>query len=241
MFSTGRPSTSVGPVQPFGVRRTIIGQRGLPAALPPPAPRAIPSSASSSAGREALVHLQRILAVEATGDEDRPVAVALEQRDEAPARGCARARSGSRSCSRSGAGSAAPRRRSRGSRNLFECQLVASGPVSASPSPTTHATSRLGVVERGAVRVGERVAELPALVDRARRLRRRVARDPAGERELPEQRPQAGLVARRCGSRSRCTCLRDRRSRRPPGPPWPGPEMKIASRSRARISRFRWA
>jgi hypothetical protein len=32
-----------------------------------------------------------------------------------------------------------------GFRNLFECQLVASGPVSASPSPTTHATTRSGL------------------------------------------------------------------------------------------------
>jgi len=29
--------------------------------------------------------------------------------------------------------------------NLFECQLVASGPVSASPSPTTAATIRSGL------------------------------------------------------------------------------------------------
>ena len=28
------PSTSFGPVQPFGVRRTIIGQRGRPATPP---------------------------------------------------------------------------------------------------------------------------------------------------------------------------------------------------------------
>jgi hypothetical protein len=32
--SAGRPSTSFGPVQPFGVRSTIIGQRGRAAALP---------------------------------------------------------------------------------------------------------------------------------------------------------------------------------------------------------------
>ena len=49
------------------------------------------------------------------------------------------------------------------------------------------ADEQVGVVERGAVGVGERVAELAALVDRAGRLRRDVARDPAGERELAEQ------------------------------------------------------
>ena len=32
-----------------------------------------------------------------------------------------------------------------GSRNLLECQEVASGPVSASPSPTTQATTRSGL------------------------------------------------------------------------------------------------
>ena len=43
------------------------------------------------------------------------------------------------------------------------------------------------VVERGAVRVRQRVAELAALVDRARRLRRDVAGHAAGEGELAEQ------------------------------------------------------
>ena len=47
------------------------------------------------------------------------------------------------------------------------------------------------VVERGAVGVRERVAELAALVDRARRLRSDVRRDAAGEGELPEQPPHA--------------------------------------------------
>ena len=32
-----------------------------------------------------------------------------------------------------------------GFRNLLECQAVAKGPVSASPSPTTQATIRLGL------------------------------------------------------------------------------------------------
>src|SRR3974377_493506 len=40
-------------------------------------------------------------------------------------------------------GSTAPSRI--GLRNLFECQAVASGPVSASPSPTTQATMRSGL------------------------------------------------------------------------------------------------
>ena len=57
------------------------------------------------------------------------------------------------------------------------------------------ADEQVGVVERGAVGVRERVAELAALVDRAGRLGRDVRRDAARERELPEQLAQALLVA----------------------------------------------
>jgi len=52
-----------------------------------------------------------------------------------------------------------------------------------------------GVVEDGAVGVRQRVAELAALVDRTGCLRGDVAGDPAGERELAEQRLQVGRVA----------------------------------------------
>ena len=51
------------------------------------------------------------------------------------------------------------------------------------------------VVEHRSIRVQQRVAELAALVDRAGRLGRDVARDPARERELAEQPPQPLLVA----------------------------------------------
>ena len=53
---------------------------------------------------------------------------------------------------------------------------------------------QLGVVEGRPERVGERVAELAAFVDRAGRLRRGVAGDAARERELPEEPPQPFLV-----------------------------------------------
>ncbi len=53
---------------------------------------------------------------------------------------------------------------------------------------------QIGVVEGGAVGVGEGVAQLAALVDGARRLRGDVARDATGERELLEQPQQAVLV-----------------------------------------------
>src|SRR3546814_9764754 len=51
------------------------------------------------------------------------------------------------------------------------------------------------VVERRSEGVGQRVAELSALVDRTRHLRRDVARDAAGEGELPEQLGHAPPVA----------------------------------------------
>ena len=58
------------------------------------------------------------------------------------------------------------------------------------------ADEQVGVVERRSVGVDQRVAQLAALVDRARRLGRDVARDAAGEGELPEQPAQALLVGR---------------------------------------------
>ena len=73
-------------------------------------------------------------------------------------------------------------------RNLFECQAVASGPVSASPSPMTHAAMSSGVVEHRAERVAQRVAQLAAFVNASGRFGRDVARNAAWKRELAEQR-----------------------------------------------------
>ena len=78
-----------------------------------------------------------------------------------------------------------------------------------------------GVVEGGAVRVRHRVAELAALVDGARRLRRDVTRHAAGEGELAEQRLHAAPCPAARSGRCRCSCLparcwrapRDRRGR----------------------------
>src|SRR5215475_8808783 len=53
---------------------------------------------------------------------------------------------------------------------------------------------QVGVVVGGAVRVRDRVSKLPALMDRAWRLRGDVARDTAGERELGEEPLHALLV-----------------------------------------------
>ena len=63
MPSTGLPSTSFGPVQPFGVRSTIIGQRGrLASPAPERAVRWIVGDLVErpvERGRERLVHLRR--------------------------------------------------------------------------------------------------------------------------------------------------------------------------------------
>src|SRR5262249_12896343 len=55
---------------------------------------------------------------------------------------------------------------------------------------------QIGVVERRSVGVRDGIAELAAFVYRTWRLRRRVARDAAGERELGEQALHALFVAR---------------------------------------------
>ena len=49
------------------------------------------------------------------------------------------------------------------------------------------ADQQVGVVEGGAERVHQRVAELAAFMDRSGRLGRDMARNSAGERELAEQ------------------------------------------------------
>ena len=96
-------------------------------------------------GGEALVHQRRIPHRRSRPRRGSGPSRSPRRAPGARARGSARAPSGSRSSSRSDAGSAERHRRVRGLRNLFECQLAASGPVSASPSPTTQATSRSGL------------------------------------------------------------------------------------------------
>ena len=76
-----------------------------------------------------------------------------------------------------------------GFRKLTPFQEPSSGPVSASPSPTTATASEIGVVEDGAERVREHVAELSPFVDRPGRRRAHVARYAAGRRELAKESP----------------------------------------------------
>ena len=106
------PSTIAGPVQPFGVASTIIGQRGRDVL------RRL-ARALSGCSRISATTRSSVVAISAcidrgivALDEVRLPAVAAQQLLAAPRAGCAPAPSGWRSCSRSDAGSAAPRRRS---------------------------------------------------------------------------------------------------------------------------------
>ena len=64
-------------------------------------------------------------------------------------------------------------------RNLFECQLVASGSGFRLAVADDAGDDQVGVVERRA-EACDSDSQLAALVDGARRLRRDVARDPPG-------------------------------------------------------------
>src|SRR5207248_6505311 len=58
---------------------------------------------------------------------------------------------------------------------------------------------QLRVIESSPIRMDQRVTELAALVDRARRLGRVVTRDSARKRKLPEQLAYPGLIQRHLG------------------------------------------
>ena len=68
--------------------------------------------------------------------------------------------------------------------NLLECQLVGLAVAD------DREDQQIGVIERGAVGVGEGVAELATLVNRAGGLRGHVAGNTAREGELAEQAAQ---------------------------------------------------
>ncbi len=136
--------------------------------------------------REATVDLERVLVVEAAGEDERLVPVTAHQRLELVV--------------------ADPGKHSR-VRDLVPVQvqdrqhhpvLLGIEELVGVPGGGQRPGLRLavadhgecdlvGAVEHGAVGVGEGVAELPALVDRAGRLRGDVRGDPAGEGELREQ------------------------------------------------------
>ena len=132
------------------------------------------------------MHVRRILPVEATGDEQRLPAVALEQSHELALRDPGK---------------------DRRARDLVAVQVQdrEHGAVGARIEELVRMPARrqrtglrlpvaddadddqVGIVEGRAERVDERIAELAAFMDRAGRLRGRVARDAARKRELAEQ------------------------------------------------------
>ncbi len=135
---------------------------------------------------EALVHGAGLLAVESARDEKRFPAVATEQVEKLVLRD--------------------PREHGR-VRDLVPVQVQdrKDGPVDARIEELVRVPARgewpglglsvaddacheeVGVVERRPEGVRQRIAELTALVDRAGSLRRRMARDPAGKRELAKE------------------------------------------------------
>ena len=143
----GVPSTSCGPVQPFGVRSTIAGQRGVPRAV----------RRRRCGRRRWIARISRVGAVERGGEVamhlrgSSPatirgrVAVAAQQREERRPRASRPSTVGPAIlCSlRCRIGSTAPS--CAGSRKRIPFHEPSSGAVSASPSPMTQATSRSGL------------------------------------------------------------------------------------------------
>ena len=197
MSSTCWPSTSRGPVQPLGVRRISIGHAGRsvsPVLARAPLDLGDAVERRVERGRERLVHGLGLVArhdhrVPAVAAEEREqlvlrdpreqrrvrdlVAVEVEDRQDRPVR--------------------------RRVQELVRVPARRERPRLGLAVADDARDEQVGVVERRAERVRERVAELAALVDRARRLRRDVARDPAGERELAEEPAHAVLVLRDLG------------------------------------------
>ena len=211
------PSTSRGPVQPFGVCSTSIGQRGRCVKAVAARVRLDLANARRRCGR-ACCAIARCVAswLACVVDVERLVAVAAEQLRQLFARNA---------------------RQHRRARDLVAVEMqdrqhraiarriekLVRVPAGRERSGLRFAVAddagddQIRIVERGAVRVRQRVAELAAFVDRARRFRRDVAGNAAGKRELLEQPPQpVRCLPTRSGS-TRCTCLRDKCSRPAPG------------------------
>ena len=164
--STGSPSTVFGPVQPFGVRKTIIGHRGRL--------RLYLSLAGPGAGwaRSRSTTVSRVAAIRrctsrvvAGYTSSRLVPVALEQGSQLSVRDPGQ---------HGGVGDLVPvqvQDRQHGTiagrvQELVSVPAVASGPVSASPSPDQQ-TSRPGLSKAAPKACDQRVAEFAALMERA--------------------------------------------------------------------------
>ena len=157
--------------------------------------RAMSSSAASSAAARPFMDDHGLLALEAAGNEERPVAVPLEEGDELALRDAREAPSDSRSCSRSGGGSAAPRRPSSDSGT---CSSASWRPEARSRPHRRRRRRRQegsGCRTRPRTRASAR-SRVPHPRGSSPESRRDVTGDAARKRELPEELPQTLLVAR---------------------------------------------
>ena len=183
------PVDLLGPVQPFGVRRTIIGQRGRST---PPRARLARISASTVVERRGHPSMQpprarrrRRSTAHGRSREERAQLVLRNAREDGRIRDLV-------------AVEMQDRQDDAVALWVEELVRVPAGrerPGLGFSVADDAADEQVGVVERSAIGMHERIAELAALVDRARSLRRDVARDAAGEGELPKEPPKAFLVA----------------------------------------------
>jgi len=140
----GKAVDLFGAVQPFGVRRTIIGQR---ARVLSPSTRARDCSARislstwSSVAASVLVNERGSSPADEIRLQPQPTSRSVSSRSEMRSEHC---RVGDLVAVQVQDGSTAPIA-DRVRETCSNCQLVASGPVSASPSPITHATTRSGL------------------------------------------------------------------------------------------------
>ena len=193
------PSTSFGPVQPLGVRSTIMGQRGRVCDCAAAAGRApssgcagSPASASSRAAARAW-WTSAAVPGRRPFHEERVIPVAAQQTPQLLAADAGQHR---------GVGDLVAvqvqdgQHRPVGGRIQELVGVPGSGQGPGLRLPVAHHAGhdQVRVVEGRPEGVGQGVAQLPALVDGARGLGRHVAGDPSGKGELLEQPLQPRLV-----------------------------------------------
>ena len=221
-------STNFGPVQPFGVRKTIIGQRGRCTRLFRvawrPRWRYLDLTRDLRQDRierpgEGLMHQRRIVAL----DEMRIVAVAAQELGQLLA-------ADPRQHRRIGdleAVEVKDREHRAVARRVKKLVGVPAGGQGAGfRFAIAHdaGDDQVRIVERGAISVQQRIPQFTAFVDGARRFRRYVAGDPVGPGELARKQPLqfgSGCASRWPGN-ARCTSPRDRLAPPGSGPPMTG-------------------
>ena len=231
------PSTVLGPVQPLGVTSTIAGQSGaFGDAVDPGAPLDLLDLVEHRVerGGELLVHRERVVTLDDVG----MVAAAAQELAQLLARDAGEhGRVGDLVSVE--VKDRQHRAVGRGVEELVRVPRRRQRPGLGLSVADDARDQEVGIVERRSVRMREAVAELTALVDRARSLGGHVAGDAARERELVEQPLHALLVRRDVAVVLRVACLPDRRSPRGPDRRDPGRICRRRLRSRSLIARLR--